>query len=64
MIPSSDPTSETPRDEAPRETAGARLTAERRSLGLSLGDIARQLKLSVRQVEALDRQWLEGHGGG
>jgi len=56
MIPSnSDPTSETPRDEAPRETAGARLTAERRSLGLSLGDIARQLKLSVRQVEALER---------
>src|SRR5215470_11477614 len=37
------------------ESAGARLTAERRHLGLSLGDIARQLKLSVRQVEALER---------
>ncbi|HTT37314.1 MAG TPA: helix-turn-helix domain-containing protein [Burkholderiales bacterium] len=34
---------------------GARLLAERRSQGLSLGDIARQLKLSVRQVEALER---------
>src|SRR4051812_36482738 len=50
-----DPASEAPREEAPRESAGARLTAERRSLGLSLGDIARQLKLSVRQVEALER---------
>jgi cytoskeleton protein RodZ len=39
----------------PRQSAGARLTAERRNLGLSLGDIARQLKLSVRQVEALER---------
>jgi cytoskeleton protein RodZ len=37
------------------DSAGARLTAERRNLGLSLGDIARQLKLSVRQVEALER---------
>jgi len=43
------------REEPARESAGARLTAERRSLGLSLGDIARQLKLSVRQVEALER---------
>jgi cytoskeleton protein RodZ len=34
---------------------GAVLLAERRSQGLSLGDIARQLKLSVRQVEALER---------
>jgi cytoskeleton protein RodZ len=39
----------------PRQSAGARLTAERCNLGLSLGDIARQLKLSVRQVEALER---------
>lgn len=55
MNPSdSDPTSAS-REETPRESAGARLTAERRSLGLSLGDIARQLKLSVRQVEALER---------
>jgi cytoskeleton protein RodZ len=43
------------REEPARESAGARLTAERRGLGLSLGDIARQLKLSVRQVEALER---------
>ena len=47
--------SEPTREEPVRESAGARLTAERRSLGLSLGDIARQLKLSVRQVEALER---------
>jgi cytoskeleton protein RodZ len=47
--------SEDLREEPVRESAGARLTAERRSLGLSLGDIARQLKLSVRQVEALER---------
>jgi len=46
-----DPASEEPG----RISPGARLTAERRSLGLSLGDIARQLKLSVRQVEALER---------
>jgi cytoskeleton protein RodZ len=38
-----------------RAGAGARLTAARRQLGLSIGDIARQLKLSVRQVEALER---------
>lgn len=35
--------------------AGAMLLAERRRQGLSLGDISRQLKLSVRQVEALER---------
>jgi cytoskeleton protein RodZ len=34
---------------------GAQLLAERRAQGLSLGDVARQLKLSVRQVEALER---------
>jgi cytoskeleton protein RodZ len=37
------------------ESPGALLFAERRNQGLSLGDIARQLKLSVRQVEALER---------
>lgn len=36
-------------------TAGAVLLGERRRQGLSLGDISRQLKLSVRQVEALER---------
>jgi cytoskeleton protein RodZ len=40
---------------APPRSPGAALLAERRSQGLSLGDIARQLKLSVRQVEALER---------
>ena len=39
----------------PAESPGALLLAERRNQGLSLGDIARQLKLSVRQVEALER---------
>ena len=33
---------------------GARLMAERQVQGLSLGDVARQLKLSVRQVMALE----------
>jgi cytoskeleton protein RodZ len=50
--PAGDPGSQTP----PRpHSPGAQLLAERRSQGLSLGDIARQLKLSVRQVEALER---------
>ena len=31
------------------------MLAERRAQGLSLGDVARQLKLSVRQVEALEQ---------
>ncbi|HEU5282636.1 MAG TPA: RodZ domain-containing protein [Burkholderiales bacterium] len=34
---------------------GALLAAERSAQGLGAGDIARQLKLSVRQVEALER---------
>ena len=42
------------RQRSPR-SPGAALLAERRIQGLSLGDIARQLKLSVRQVEALER---------
>ena len=43
---------------APAERAGAAgavLLKERRRQSLSLGDISRQLKLSVRQVEALER---------
>ena len=40
---------------AAREPPGAQLMAARRAQGLSLGDIARQLKLSVRQIEALER---------
>ena len=42
---------------------GATLLAERRSQGLSLGDVARQLKLSVRQVEALERDEYSGFSG-
>jgi cytoskeleton protein RodZ len=34
---------------------GSKLLAERRRQGLSLGDVSRQLKLSVRQVEAIER---------
>ena len=42
-------------------TAGAALLRERRRQGLSLGDISRQLKLSVRQVEALERDDYSGY---
>ncbi len=41
--------------------AGAMLFKERRRQGLSLGDISRQLKLSVRQVEALERDDYSGY---
>jgi cytoskeleton protein RodZ len=41
--------------EDPPARPGAALSAARRTQGLSLGDIARQLKLSVRQIEALER---------
>lgn len=37
------------------DSPGAALLAERRRQNLSLGDVARQLKLAVRQVEALER---------
>jgi cytoskeleton protein RodZ len=40
--------------------AGAALLVERRRQGLSLGDISRQLKLSVRQVEALEHDDYSG----
>ena len=43
--------------------AGAMLLRERRRQGLSLGDISRQLKLSVRQVEALERDDYSGYKG-
>ncbi len=43
--------------------AGAALLMERRRQGLSLGDISRQLKLSVRQVEALERDDYSGFTG-
>lgn len=44
-----------------QEAAGAALLRERRRQGLSLGDISRQLKLSVRQVEALERDDYSGY---
>jgi cytoskeleton protein RodZ len=43
--------------------AGAALLMERRRQGLSLGDISRQLKLSVRQVEALEHDDYSGITG-
>ena len=43
--------------------AGVVLLAERRRQGLSLGDISRQLKLSVRQVEALERDDYSAYKG-
>jgi cytoskeleton protein RodZ len=49
--------------QVPHRSPGATLLAERRSQGLSLGDIARQLKLSVRQVEALERDEYGGFSG-
>lgn len=42
-------------DEADAPGPGALLAAERATQGLGVGDIARQLKLSARQVEALER---------
>lgn len=39
---------------------GATLMAERRRQNMSLGDISRQLKLAVRQVEALERDDFSG----
>jgi cytoskeleton protein RodZ len=46
-----------------QSAAGAMLLRERRRQGLSLGDISRQLKLSVRQVEALERDDYSGYKG-
>jgi cytoskeleton protein RodZ len=46
-----------------RAAAGAALLKERRRQGLSLGDISRQLKLSVRQVEALERDDYSAYKG-
>ena len=43
--------------------AGAALLQERRRQGLSIGDISRQLKLSVRQIEALERDDYSAYKG-
>jgi len=48
---------------AASHSPGVQLLAERRNQGLSLGDIARQLKLSVRQVEALERDEYDSFQG-
>jgi len=51
-----DPEVPAPAEAVPQaDSPGAQLLDERRNQGLSLGDIARQLKLSVRQIEALER---------
>jgi len=45
------------------DSAGAALHAERGRQGLSVGDVSRHLKLSVRQVEALERDDYQMFGG-
>lgn len=45
------------------ESAGAALHDERRRQSLSIGDVSRHLKLSVRQVEALEKDEFEVFGG-
>lgn len=50
-------------DMSSSDGAGAVLHAERRRQNLSLGDVSRYLKLSVRQVEALERDDFSPFGG-
>jgi cytoskeleton protein RodZ len=45
------------------ESAGTALHDERRRQSLSIGDVSRHLKLSVRQVEALEKDEFEVFGG-
>ncbi len=47
----------------PVESAGAMLHDERRRQSLSVGDVSRHLKLSTRQVEALERDDYQAFGG-
>ena len=47
----------------PSDSPGAILHAERRRQDFSVGDVSRHLKLSVRQVEALERDEYEMFGG-
>ena len=54
---------ETSGSNAETPSAGAALLSERRRQGLSLGDVSRQLKLSVRQVEALERDDYSAYKG-
>ncbi len=46
----------------PVDSAGAMLHDERRRQSLSVGDVSRHLKLSIRQVEALERDDYQGFG--
>ena len=48
---------------APNDSPGAVLHAERRRQNFSVGDVSRHLKLSVRQVEALERDEYQMFGG-
>jgi cytoskeleton protein RodZ len=47
----------------PSDSPGAVLHAERRRQSFSVGDVSRHLKLSVRQVEALERDEYQMFGG-
>jgi len=47
----------------PSDSPGAILHAERRRQDFSVGDVSRHLKLSVRQVEALERDEYQMFGG-
>jgi cytoskeleton protein RodZ len=54
-----------PADEAPRDkTVGASLAQARQALGLTLDDVANQLKFSTRQIEALESGRYEQLPGG
>jgi cytoskeleton protein RodZ len=50
-------------DQPGPEGPGTLLAAQRTAQGLGVGDIARQLKLSVRQVEALERDDYDAFAG-
>lgn len=52
--PAIDGTTEPSLSQSDLTTVGRRLAAARESLGLSVADVARQIKLSVHQVEALE----------
>lgn len=52
--PAVDGASEPSLSQSDLTTVGRRLAAARESLGLSVADVARQIKLSVQQVEALE----------
>ena len=51
------------RQNAAGESPGALLHAERRRQNFSVGDVSRQLKLAIRQVEALERDDYKMFGG-